>query len=935
MSYWKKISTLVCLSMPFICDIHSVVNGTWNVTGGRRWSESDGANWNTAPDAPVNPGDTALLGFSITSNAIVSVDTPVITVASLTFNNNVHSYQVSPTTLGTDFLNLKRFSGAVQGNSFLSVLTGTHSLVTVPAQTPFVNFDATLPDNLSLIVNDPAGELILECNTNNAAASIAFIGPGTTTIRNSVWTSIGGTTVESGTANISNTVPVTSFTGTSLIDSTSLTLYGGTLNITNTADISTTVPFGISTLVTPSIMINGGVLNLNNTGNFANTVTDNFACSLFSLSGANLVIEEGNVFITNGGTIDGTGNIGSGIGTLSTTINGGTVVLQNTGSIIGNDIVGATLTASEFITINGGQIIISNSGTVASGNKGSYVNAPIFVQNGGMVVNDDTVAADTYFLGLQGTYAGIGQMIPRSSSLEFTNSGTVVPGDPGSGGLPGNMTIDGLYTQTSSGTLVINLQNTSSYSQLLVSGSANLNGTLEVADSPGANVDVGDTFIILKANGGVSGQFSTLENFNITGLAPQVQYFPNYVELLFTPITEKYVNLTRPLFSSINETYSRLAKEMGRVRSHFTKQVQPNRKPTKQKFTASLSDVSTQLVAFQSDEFAENNMMVEKASIRPLPFKESNPKELAANIVTEEKKQRLTGSLNKAEERPWNLYVGPKGQVGNVVSREEAQGYSHWSAGAFMGFDYAFSEIGVGLLTEYERIDANVGKDWGEFTVDHLHADAYATYAPSVLPELSLNGILGGSYQWYSIDREIHTTTSRTVKGTPRGAGLDSLFGIEYAFRDSVFSAMPQRLQIIPLASIEYMYLHIDDYKEVGSKKEAMYVEGQNVKSLRSTLGFRINYTWEMQNVTVSPEANFGWQREFLDKDRRVSFTPINFGEFPFTTQLAKSGRNIALAGLDVLVTLYQRHGLEAGYDFEYNSQYHTHFIYMSYNVRF
>jgi outer membrane autotransporter protein len=279
--------------------------------------------------------------------------------------------------------------------------------------------------------------------------------------------------------------------------------------------------------------------------------------------------------------------------------------------------------------------------------------------------------------------------------------------------------------------------------------------------------------------------------------------------------------------------------------------------------------------------------------------------------------------------------MGPKGQVGNVISKEDAQGYSHWSAGGFVGFDYAFSEVGIGLLTEYERMDAHVGKDWGKFTIDHLHADAYATYAPSQLPEIAINGILGGGYDWYSIHREVHTGTPTTEKGSPRGAELDSLLGIEYTFRDSVFTAMPKSLEIIPLASVEYMYIHIADYKEKGSKLNALKVERQNVKSLRSTLGFRVNYTWKTQNVEISPEANFGWQREFLDKERSVDFTPISFTEFPFAVELAKSGRNMALAGLDLLITMYQRHGLEAGYDFEYNSQYHTHFAYLSYNVRF
>jgi len=146
---------------------------------------------------------------------------------------------------------------------------------------------------------------------------------------------------------------------------------------------------------------------------------------------------------------------------------------------------------------------------------------------------------------------------------------------------------------------------------------------------------------------------------------------------------------------------------------------------------------------------------------------------------------------------------------------------------------------------------------------------------------------------------------------------------------------MPKGLQIIPLASVQYIYLGIDDYKERGADLFNIKVGSQHPKSFRSNLGFRLSQTWDWKDVSFSPEIMASWQREYLDKERSVGFTPVSFQSFGFSLEIPKTGRNIALIGADFLVTLYGRHGLEAGYNFEYNSLYHTHFAYISYNVRF
>jgi outer membrane autotransporter protein len=233
-------------------------------------------------------------------------------------------------------------------------------------------------------------------------------------------------------------------------------------------------------------------------------------------------------------------------------------------------------------------------------------------------------------------------------------------------------------------------------------------------------------------------------------------------------------------------------------------------------------------------------------------------------------------------------------------------------------------------LVNYDHIAGHGAHDWGDFNIDQLHANLYATYAPKSLPELAVNAILGGGYDWMDIHR--NTGVSQVAKGKPGGAEFDALLGLEYALQDH---GMPERFQIIPLVSIQYIHLDVEKYHEHGAGLFDLKFGSQIAQSLRSTLGTRVNYSWEWKDVVFTPELNLGWQREFLDKSRPVRFAPAHFEVPSASLTMPRSGRDVALAGVDFLVTLFDKYSLEASYDFEWNSLYHDHFFYVGCNFRF
>jgi outer membrane autotransporter protein len=118
-----------------------------------------------------------------------------------------------------------------------------------------------------------------------------------------------------------------------------------------------------------------------------------------------------------------------------------------------------------------------------------------------------------------------------------TNGGTVQPG-----GTIGVMTIAGNYTQSSAGTLTIEITPNAAagagigYSQLRVGGSASLAGALSIIDDPGTYT-VGSRYTILTTAGGRTGTFASV-GYNLAFAAyitPDITYDANDVFLTLDP----------------------------------------------------------------------------------------------------------------------------------------------------------------------------------------------------------------------------------------------------------------------------------------------------------------------------------------------------------------------------------------------------------------
>ena len=176
--------------------------------------------------------------------------------------------------------------------------------------------------------------------------------------------------------------------------------------------------------------------------------------------------------------------------------------------------------------------------------------------------------------------------------------------------------------------------------------------------------------------------------------------------------------------------------------------------------------------------------------------------------------------------------------------------------------------------------------------------------------------------------KEIFPLFPAIAKSHPDGGEFDAYIGSEYALQSGCFNW-------IPFISLQYMYLHMDQYKENGGNLYDLEIDSQKADSLRSTLGMRLNNTWQVRKGTVFLEGVLGWQREYLDNSRSIQFQPIYFNQATGSIPVLQSGRDILIGSFDFLITWSQNFSFEAYYSFDWSKTYQTNSFYLSWDFNF
>lgn len=563
--------------------------------------------------------------------------------------------------------------------------------------------------------------------------------------------------------------------------------------------------------------------------------------------------------------------------TGSATINGGTVVAPTGFSKTG----AGTLSLTGIVNVTGPANINSGALNIATGS--------VFTATGTTTVASGSTLSVTGSLVSPTVNVLLGSNLDGSGSITgaVTDFGTVNPGNA-----VGALNIIGSYTQGGSGLLVTQLVTPTNHDQLIISGAANLGGTLQITTPGGARPALGGSFDIVNA-GNVAGQFGTVINPFVgpgTLVKLIVVYTPTTV--LVNAVQNSFQNALSliPLTPNQIATAGALDTALTDVRQtavlDYLNNLNINAMPHQ------LDKIAPEeLTSIYSLSFAQLDTEVLSVQQRLTAIRNAGRSEAPVPTYTSGKDVVLGGPISptvSSDDNRYGFFANATGQYASLGDTSNANGFDVQSVGSTIGVDVRVDEHWVlGVTLGYARSNSDLNEG-GTLDADGVRAAVYAMYeSGNFYTEL----MVGGSYNSYDIER---SALGGIAQGSTSSSSFDAYLGTGYDIHVNQWT-------ITPMASLLYSAVSIDGFDESGSL-QPLRIDSQNQSSLRSRIGLRAAYTAICGSARVTPSLSLQWQHEFLDNELAISSRFANGAGSPFSVHGPEIGRDSALvtAGVNV-----------------------------------
>lgn len=559
------------------------IGGSGDVTVGGGTETLTGNNTYTGTTTIDSGATLALANSGSIAASSGVVDDGTFDISDTTSGTSVTSLSGSGTVdLGSNTLTLTdasgTFSGTITGSGGLTLENGTETLTGVSDYTGATTIDAG-----ATLVLSAAGDIILANVVDYGKLEVEgtvtnLSGDGNVTLGSNGLTLGGGTfdgTISgSGALTLSGDETLTgtsTYTGATTIDS------GATLALTGTGSIADS-----------SSLADDGTFDVSGTTDGA-SITSLSGDGAVTLGSKDLTLSDASGSFS--GVISGSGGltVGGGSETLSgantytgtTTVDSGaTLALMGSGSIAASSSLVDNGTFDISGTASGATVQnLSGAGTVALGSQtltladasgtfsGAFTGSGTLLKEGsGMLTLNGNSASFTGTTEIAGGTLEVGDANTSSAVLggdvtvdadgtlrghgtidgDVDNDGTVEPG-----GSVGTLTVEGNYAQSGSATFTVEITPTSA-SELVVGGTATLNGTMSIIYDPGTYT--ARTYTLISAAKGVSGTFSTVTSSgtsNLGSLTASVSYSADAVELDLASASGSGTTVVAPTDTSI------------------------------------------------------------------------------------------------------------------------------------------------------------------------------------------------------------------------------------------------------------------------------------------------------------------------------------------------------------------------------------------------
>ncbi len=521
---------------------------------------------------------------------------------------------------------------------------------------------------------------------------------------------------------------------------------------------------------------------------------------------------------------------------------------------------GNVITPGDFNKFGAGNLI---------SNTNFQVGGAANIQGGGLIVNGQLTAPGGLTVFQNALLGGSGII-----NANVFNNGTTAPGNS-----PGTLTINGNFSQSSSGTLQIEIASPTVFDRLIVSGAANLAGTLQVLNL-GKNLKYGQQYAFLQA-GSINGEFDQILMPNPSRFRGRFLTNGGLGRLLVAPTSYTLVAETpnqRRVAKALDSYIPARGNDRETVSIALDLQTEDQYPaafdaiaPT---FHESIANISIE------QAFAQTQLLNQRMSSVRLGSRAFQAIGMDAEPLVHDKDGKsvadpkdFKSQISNFQSPAWAIWAQGNGMFAKVTNVSQVPNYRFNSGGFLFGADYTFggsdhsksnsrnSKLSTGVFAGYQGTYADYNSA-GRTSINSALFGGYASYSQG---GFYADTVIAGGYNNYNVRRSIEfSTIDRSARSSQNGGQFSAAFNLGYDWEIGKFT-------LGPIAGLQYTYVGIAPFTESGADSLNLRVGQQNANSMRSTLGGRIAYTWTVsESLVIIPEVRMFWLHEFLNNPRVI-----------------------------------------------------------------